>query len=211
MSAQKKKVVASSPSTGNKAGSKAPQQLTPLEQLLQEILHWRACRQRTLPLVRDIVNLRNQSSHVGASKVSQAFGAAVKPSRMTLQLHDSLTGRIKELSEAQDEMLQSLERAAALLTGLPPSDAPGEREGGEGQLDRAFAQRVLECINQQMLLELCAAETLTMTGSGEAARALSSWEDDVSLDPDVAATLLVCFSHPPYLPQSVDFERLAAL
>ena len=194
----------------------------------QGVLNWKKARDFTLGAAREIVNLRNQASYLKSAQVMSALGSTVQPSRMTQQTRESLAARIKQLRELQQEMLENLKHATMAWQSQFSSwencaaatiEQSSRDDAGDWGLDTDFTRSLLDQMNQQTLLEMCAAETLTMSDrsscgmSSETALSetedrdwgdLCTWGDDLSIDADTATTLLLCFTHPPYLSCNIE-------
>jgi len=186
------------------------------------VVTWKKARDLALVAAREIVNLRNQASYLKSAQVMSALGSTVQPSRMSQQTRESLAARIKQMRELQQEMLENLKHATMAWQlqfscwdncASATLEQSSRDDAGDWGLDTDFTRSLLDQMNQQTLLEMCAAETLTMSDrscgmSSETAPSetedrnwgdLCSWGDDLSIDADTATTLLLCFTHPPYL------------
>lgn len=190
-----------------------------LEVLLSSLEEWRELRGSAVRLAQEIVNLRNQASYATGARITAVLGVAVQPARMNLETLESLVGSISLLREKQQAMLERLECGTAAWLEYETSSAAAASavDGSEGGatssprqsswgFDSSYTTSLLEQLKQQTLLELCAAETLSMDsetggfsdGTGKFKFGLNTWSDDLSIDADTATTLLLCFTHPPY-------------
>jgi len=193
-----------------------------LEELKSALEEWRELRGSAVRLAQEIVNLRNQASYAAGARITAVLGVAVQPWRMNLETLESLVGSISLLREKQQAMLERLERGTAAWLEHETSCAAASAVDGGGDggvasspsqsswgFDSSYTTSLLEQLKQQTLLELCAAETLTMDSdiggfddskeSTEKIKSgLNTWSDDLSIDTDTATTLLLCFTHPPY-------------
>lgn len=228
MSASKSK--SSSHDSPSKGSKKSTGLMTPPQQFAAELASYYEKRKSTIPIAQEIVNLRNQSSYGSNVKVTEAIGPEIKPSTFLMYIHESLSARIKQLEEIQDEMLRKLEKAATILyqhehalesAAENPDSAPVV---DTWPVDLNYTRNVMAQLKQQMFLELSAAATISMAKAGtfdepgdedpegdDTTRFddVYTWDDDITIDPDVAATLLLCFTHPPYLAK-INLETFAA-
>ena len=167
---------------------------------------WRDLHDSSARIAQEIVNLRGEAVHLTSTRVDEALGAAVKPSRMLAQTYETLAASVKLLDEKQKEMVQKLEGVTSLaleretvivIEGAAANEAV--EEWGDWPWDDAYIKLLTAQLKQQTLLELCAAETLSMRkqGAGDV-----DDDDRITIDSDNAATLLACWAASPYLPSS---------
>ena len=199
-------------SNSNKGGSKrgtpaASESSLPTSraaQFLQMVGDWRDLHDSSARIAQEIVNLRGEAVHLTSTRVNEALGAAVKPSRMLAQTYETLAASVKLLDEKQKEMVQKLEGVTSLaseretmIEGAAANEAA--EEWGDWPWDDAYIKLLTAQLKQQTLLELCAAETLSMRkGAGD----VDDDDDRITIDSDNAATLLACWAASPYLPSS---------
>jgi len=167
---------------------------------------WRDLHDSSARIAQEIVNLRGEAVHLTSTRVDEALGAAVKPSRMLAQTYEKLAVSVKLLDEKQKEMVQKLEGVTSLAlereTAIEGAATTNEAadEWGDWPWADAYIKLLTAQLKQQTLLELCAAETLSMRKQG----AYDGDVDDerITIDSDTAATLLACWAAMPYLPAS---------
>jgi len=194
---------------GSRRSTPAPDSTIPPSrstQFVQMVGDWRDLHDSSARIAQEIVNLRGEAVHLTSTRVDEALGAAVKPSRMLAQTYEKLAASVKLLDEKQKEMVQKLEGVTSLaleretaIEGAATTNEAAE-EWGDWPWDDAYIKLLTAQLKQQTLLELCAAETLSMRKQG--AYDVDVDDERITIDSDTAATLLACWAAMPYLPAS---------
>jgi hypothetical protein len=141
-----------------------------------ELQRVKSLRKTLLSSVQEVVNLRNRLTFLSNDALQKAVGVDVKSSRLTFRLHD----RISEVKESMAGVVTELNEACLALSVLAKE---------EHSIDAQFLQKLINDIEQQVLLETAISDKILA-------------EDSHLIDQDSIVTMIACFEFPPYLDES---------
>jgi hypothetical protein len=168
---------------------------------------WKTSRDKALPIAKKVIELRNYATYVTGTQMGKSFGSAIQSSRISANVESELLGRLQQLEEAQQEMMESLHSMSCALDNSAPfevnnnteSDCKESTKGSETAnswpIDRERAIELLDQMQQQTLLEVSIYELL-LKEAREGSSAVSR------IDQDASVTFVACFTYSPYVSDS---------
>mmetsp|Transcript_13797 Transcript_13797/g.18869 ORF Transcript_13797/g.18869 Transcript_13797/m.18869 type:complete len:188 (+) Transcript_13797:44-607(+) len=136
-------------------------------------------REEIFKLLKEICNIRNESTFVTQNKIESALGSSVDSSRYSMYFCQNLYELIAKVSKLRDELNLSFHACKTEINDL-------KSESFDSPIDIIAVSDLINDIGKQLSVDLLAIA------------AICNIEND-TLDHDNSITLLACFKYHPYL------------
>ena len=171
----------------------------PRTRFSKALVEWNKCRLKSLPLVKSVIDLRNETTYLTSDRVSDAVGTFVRRSTLYIDVTEKLHGSLSQLEMQLEVMTECVEAMTSLLLAESEweqrqeneQDLDAEYEPLSATIDVDFLEEIVSEALQQTLLEKIMLQQLKCSTEGASL--------NLGMDHDSSVTLLACYSYAPCL------------
>lgn len=171
----------------------------PRTRFSKALVEWNKCRLKSLPLVKSVIDLRNETTYLTSDRVSDVVGTFVRPSTLYIDVTEKLHGSLSQLEMQLEVMTECVEAMTSLLLAESEweqrqenvQDLDAEYEPLSATIDVDFLEEMVSEALQQTLLEKIMLQQLKYSTEGASL--------NLGMDHDSSVTLLACYSYAPCL------------